>query len=84
MDFLADSIVIAVKAPLVIGKCMVIFAKGDRQVKAETRTAKAKLASSSVASLSSGKSLSGTVQRYRQLIEAKSNRLQSQVCCQRS
>ena len=78
MGILADTLVIAVKAPVVIGKRMAVFAGGGRPAKAEARTAvteKVKLAASSGVSLASGKSLASIVKRYRQKVEANARRL---------
>ena len=78
VGILADSFVIAVKSPIVIGKRMAIFAKGGRSAKAEATTAvteKANLAAGSTVSLASGNSLASVVKRYRQRVEANSRRL---------
>ena len=78
MGILTDSLVIAIKSPVVIGKRMSIFAKGGRPAKAEARTAvteKANLAAESTASLASGKSFASVVKRYRQKVEANAQRL---------
>ncbi len=78
VGILADSLVIAIKSPIVIGKRMAVFAKGGRPAKAEATTAvteKAKLAASSSVSLASGKSLASVVKRYREKVESNSRRL---------
>ena len=78
MGILADTFVIAVKSPVVIGKRIAVFATGGRRARKEARTAvteKAALAVSSAASLASGTSVASIVKRYRQKVDANARRL---------
>ena len=78
IGILTDSIVIAIKSPIVIGKRMAIFARDGRRAKVEVRTAvkeKTSLAGSSAASLVSAKLLASVVRRTRQKVEANARRL---------
>jgi hypothetical protein len=78
MGIVADSVVIAYKSPIVIGKRLMRFAKGGRGTPTEAArmvTEKLELAAISVTSLSSGGSWAGVVKKYRKKVEANARRL---------
>jgi hypothetical protein len=78
MGIVADSVVIAYKSPMVIGKRLLKFAKGGRGTPTEAArmvTEKLELAAVSVSSLASGGSWAGIVKKYRKKVEANARRL---------
>lgn len=78
MGIFADSVVIAYKSPIVIGKRLLIFAKGGRSAPAEAFrmvAEKAELATISMTALASGRSLGNVVKKYRRKVEANVRRL---------
>ena len=78
MAIFTDLLVIAATAPVVIGKRMLVFARGGRKARSEGRRAvseKVGLAATSTASLASGGSFGKVVKRYRQKVQENARRL---------
>jgi hypothetical protein len=78
MSIFEDSIVIAYKAPIVISKRLLKFAKGGRSAPIEaTRmvTEKIELAAISATSLINGRSFGSVVKKYRKKVEVNARRL---------
>ncbi len=78
MSIFEDSIVIAYKAPIVISKRLLKFAKGDASAPIEATkmvVEKVELAAISATSLARGNSLASVVKKYRKKVEANARRL---------
>lgn len=78
MSIFVDSVVIAYKSPIVIGKRLLKFAKGGTSAPIEATkmvAEKAELAAISASSLASGRSLGSIVRKYRRKVEANARRL---------
>jgi hypothetical protein len=78
MSIFVDSIIVAYKSPIVVGKRLLKFAKGDASAPIEATkmvVEKAELAAISVSSLASGRSLGSVVKKYRRKVEANARRL---------
>jgi hypothetical protein len=78
MSIFVDSVVIAYKSPIVVGKRLLKFAKGGASAPVEATkmvAEKAELAAISASSLASGRSLGSIVKKYRRKVEANARRL---------
>lgn len=78
MGIFADATVIAYKSPIVIGKRLVMFARGGSAGRIEASKAileKTELAAISATSMGSDRSLSAVLKRYRKKVEANARRL---------
>jgi hypothetical protein len=78
MSIFEDSIVIAYKAPIVISKRLLKFAKGDASAPIEATkmvVEKVELAAISATSLAGGNSLASVVKKYRKKVEANARHL---------